>query len=166
MAEASGYSVRPFALEDAFAVANLEALCNPLPWHVEDLLPFDTANDPEPSSYVRVGLVIETKDGGNRGVPLGYVLAGMVAGEAEILILGVHPDARRKGLGRLLLEALFTHLKSLSDPFIAESVFLEVRSGNQAAIRLYEAMGFAQVGLRKGYYADNGEDAALLRREV
>ena len=110
--------------------------------------------------------MIETKDGGNRGVPLGYVLAGMVAGEAEILILGVHPDAHRKGLGRLLLEALFTHLKALSDPFVAESVFLEVRSGNHAAIRLYETVGFAQVGLRKGYYADNGEDAVLLRREI
>ena len=144
----------------------LEALCNPLPWHLEDLIPFDTAHDPEPSSYVRVGLVVKAKGGGNRGVPLGYVFAGMVAGEAEILILGVSPDARRKGLARLLLEGLFAHLKTLSDPFVAESIFLEVRHGNESAIKLYEAMGFQQVGLRKGYYADNGEDAVLLRREL
>jgi ribosomal-protein-alanine N-acetyltransferase len=156
-------TVRPFALEDAPAVAMLEALCNPLPWHLEDLLPFDTVRA-EPSSYVRVGLVVEEE--GTPGIPRGYVFAGMVAGEAEILILGVHPDARRKGLARLLLESLFAHLKTLSDPFVAETVFLEVRGGNEAAIRLYEALGFGRVGVRKGYYADNGEDAVLLRREI
>jgi ribosomal-protein-alanine N-acetyltransferase len=162
----SSFHVRPFRIEDAFAVARLEALCNPLPWHVEDLLPFDSAQDTPPSSYVRVGLVIEEERRGISGATLGYVFAGMVAGEAEILILGVHPDARRKGLAKRLLEDLFAHLRTLSDPFVAESVFLEVRRGNEAAIRLYESMGFTRTGARKGYYADNGEDALLLRREV
>jgi ribosomal-protein-alanine N-acetyltransferase len=156
-------TIRPFGTEDAPAVAMLEALCNPLPWHLEDLLPFaDWEKDPGASSFVRLGFVARAED----GRIVGYLLASLVAGEAEILILGVHPDARRKGLARLLLESLFAHLKTLSDPFVAESIFLEVRRGNDAAIRLYESLRFYPNGVRKGYYADNGEDAVLLRREL
>jgi ribosomal-protein-alanine N-acetyltransferase len=147
-------TVRPFAAEDAPAVAMLEALCNPLPWHFEDLLPFA---DSAPSSFVRLGFVAQ----GPGGI-LGYVLASCVAGQAEILVLGVHPDARRKGIARSLLQGLFAHLKTLE----ADTIYLEVRAGNQGAIRLYEGLGFAGSGVRKGYYADNGEDAMLLRKEL
>lgn len=149
------FTVRPFVTENAPAVAMLEALCNPLPWHLEDLLPFA---DPEPSSFMRLGLV--ANDEGGR--VLGYLLASSIAGQAEILVLGVHPDARRKGIARALLIGLFAHLKTLE----TDSVFLEVRTGNQGAISLYENLGFSKTGVRKGYYADSGEDAVLLRKEL
>jgi ribosomal-protein-alanine N-acetyltransferase len=148
-------SIRPFVTENAPAVAMLEALCNPLPWHLEDLLPFA---DPEPSSFVRLGLVAQ--DEGGR--VLGYLLASSIAGQAEILVLGVHPDARRKGLARALLLGLFARLETLE----ADSIFLEVRVGNQGAIALYKSLGFSEAGVRRGYYADSGEDAILLRREL
>ena len=41
---------------------------------------------------------------------------------------------------------------------------LEVRTGNEAAKRLYEKFGFKEAGLRKGYYEDNGEDAVIMWR--
>jgi ribosomal-protein-alanine N-acetyltransferase len=148
-------TVRSFVTEDAPAVAMLEALCNPLPWHLEDLLPFA---DPEPSSFVRLGLVAQ--DEGGR--VLGYLLTSSVAGQAEILVLGVHPDARRQGLARALLRGLFARLQTLE----ADSIFLEVRAGNQGAITLYKSLGFSEAGMRRGYYADNGEDAVLLRKEL
>ncbi|MCD6024773.1 MAG: ribosomal-protein-alanine acetyltransferase [Fibrobacteria bacterium] len=148
-------TVRSFVTVDAPAVAMLEALCNPLPWHLEDLLPFA---DPEPSSFVRLGLVALDE----RGRVLGYLLASSVAGQAEILVLGVHPDARRQGLARALLRGLFARLQTLE----ADSIFLEVRAGNRDAITLYKSLGFADAGVRKGYYADSGEDAVLLRREL
>ena len=147
--------VRPFASGDVAAVALLEALCNPLPWHAEDLIPFA---DPEPSSFVRIGFVALD----DRGGVTGYLFASFIAGQAEILVLGVHPDARRKGQAKALLEALFAHLHTLD----ADTLFLEVRVGNEGAIRLYESLGFARNGVRKGYYGDNGEDALLLRRDV
>jgi ribosomal-protein-alanine N-acetyltransferase len=151
----SAARIRPFAPGDVAAVALLEAACNPLPWHAEDLLPFA---DAEPSSFARLGFVAENE----RGAVTGYLFASCVAGQAEILVLGVHPDARRKGQARAMLEALFAHLKTLE----ADTLFLEVRIGNAGAIRLYEALGFERNGLRAGYYADNGEDALLLRRDV
>ena len=158
-------TVRPLAAEDAPAVAMLEAICNPLPWHLEDLLPFadrvgvqgDLEPAPEPSSFVRMGFV-----GVENGRVQGYLLASSIAGQAEILVLGVHPDARRKGVARALLQALFAHLKTLEN----DTVYLEVRAGNHSAIRLYESLDFFKTGVRKAYYGDNGEDAVLFRKEL
>jgi ribosomal-protein-alanine N-acetyltransferase len=151
-------TVRPFATEDAPAVAMLEALCNPIPWQLEDILPFaDWQSNPESSSFVRLGLIALSG-----GKVAGYLLASSIAGQAEILVLGVHPDARRKGIARALLQNLFAHLKLLEN----DTVYLEVRIGNHSATGLYESLAFTRTGIRKGYYGDNGEDAALYRRDV
>jgi len=87
----------------------------------------------------------------------GFVLARAVADEAEILTLAVHPYKRGKGLGRALLQATISKVRSMG----AKSVFLEVGVENPAARALYARLGFAKVGARKGYY--NGGDALVLR---
>jgi ribosomal-protein-alanine N-acetyltransferase len=89
--------------------------------------------------------------------PDGFVVARTAAGEAEILTLAVAPPARGKGLGRALLTAAIAEAKKMG----AEAMFLEVASDNVAALALYAGLGFAKVGMRKGYY--RGRDAALLR---
>jgi ribosomal-protein-alanine N-acetyltransferase len=94
--------------------------------------------------------------------PLGLLFAVILAGEAEILTIGVAPRAQRRGIGRLLLEDLFARARALG----AHSVMLEVAADNSAAIALYEALGFRTAGLRHGYYQrERGPaiDAWLLR---
>lgn len=92
------------------------------------------------------------------GDVVGYVDLWLLEGEVEILNVAVDPQRRRGGIGRALLDKVRERL----DEHDAEAVFLEVRRGNEAAIGLYRACGFHQVGLRKRYYQDNGEDAVLM----
>jgi ribosomal-protein-alanine N-acetyltransferase len=87
----------------------------------------------------------------------GFVLARVAGGEAEILTLAVAPAARGGGLGRSLLQAAINKARALQ----ARTMFLEVGTDNPAALALYAGLGFARVGMRKGYY--NGRDAAVLR---
>ena len=146
------FPVRPMRPEDLTRVAELERLCNSLPWREEDLLAF--AREQENSGPRNIGLV--TGDRVN-----GYLCAAQGFGEAEILVFGVDPELRRRGLGRALLEKLLETLAGRE----CRTVFLEVRRGNAAAVALYLSLGFKEIGARKTYYADNGEDAMIFRRE-
>ena len=95
---------------------------------------------------------------------MGYGVMSLGAGEAHILNLCVGETYRCHGVGRRLLGSLIERAVAggMAD------AFLEVRPSNTAAIRLYLALGFEQVGMRRGYYqAANGrEDAAVLRRAL
>ncbi|MCB9597765.1 MAG: ribosomal protein S18-alanine N-acetyltransferase [Sandaracinaceae bacterium] len=86
------------------------------------------------------------------GVLLGYAIAWVIAGEAEVLSIAVDPPARRRGVARALLDGVLEG---------AERAVLEVRARNLGARALYEDYGFALVGARRGYYSD-GEDALLM----
>jgi ribosomal-protein-alanine N-acetyltransferase len=86
------------------------------------------------------------------GGPAGLVIAREAAGEAEILTLGVVPDARRRGLARLLLDETASHAAAEG----AERLFLEVAEDNIAAQALYAHAGFVRVGRRPDYYAREG----------
>jgi ribosomal-protein-alanine N-acetyltransferase len=78
--------------------------------------------------------------------------------EAHIMTIATHPAWQRRKLGEwLLLEMLAA---ACTDGM--HQAMLEVRVGNRAAIGLYTKLGFTEVGLRKRYYRDNGEDALLL----
>jgi [ribosomal protein S18]-alanine N-acetyltransferase len=96
-------------------------------------------------------------------VLVGYAGIAFVAGppqaEAEIHTIGVDPAHQRRGIGRELLRGLLT----VADAACA-TVFLEVRTDNGAARALYEAEGFAVVGLRRRYYQPSGADAHTMRR--
>ncbi len=92
----------------------------------------------------------------NGGRIVGYVGLEKVAGETHIINMAVDPEHRRQGVGKQLIE------KVLNDKDI---FFLEVRVSNVAAQKLYEKYGFKNVGVRKNYYSDNGEDAYIMRRE-
>lgn len=91
----------------------------------------------------------------------GMVLARVAAAEAEILTLAVAPAARRHGLGRALLRAAMAEAATRG----AEVMFLEVSASNKAALALYQADGFREVGRRRRYYAD-GTDALVLRARL
>jgi len=91
----------------------------------------------------------------------GYGVMSLGAGEAHILNLCIGEGFRCRGLGRRLLTFLIERATVAG----MKEAFLEVRPSNTAAIRLYLAQGFEQVGMRRGYYQAVGgrEDAAVLR---
>lgn len=90
----------------------------------------------------------------------GFVLGKLVADEAELYQIGVHPDFRRSGVASYLLEYFHVVLKDKG----AACCFLEVRSRNEAAIALYERFGYERISTRKGYYGD--DDAAIYKIEL
>lgn len=97
--------------------------------------------------------------------PLGFILCRAVAGEAEILTLAVEPAAQRRGLAQALVEAATGAARMAG----AETLFLEVAHDNAPALALYRKAGFAEVGLRRGYY-DRGPnppaDAVVMRLDL
>tara|TARA_A200000159_G_scaffold65656_1_gene60764 strand:- start:112 stop:633 length:522 start_codon:yes stop_codon:yes gene_type:complete len=80
----------------------------------------------------------------------------LVAGELQVMLVAVQPNQQRRGLGRQVLQALLLRAQELD----CSTASLEVAASNQAAINLYEALGFINCGQRSGYYR-NGEDALL-----
>ena len=82
-------------------------------------------------------------------VPAGLVVFNCIAGESEILTLGVLPAFRRQNIGNLLLKRMAEFLKSAG----VGKMFLEVREDNFPALGLYKRYGYKPVGRRKSYYA-------------
>jgi ribosomal-protein-alanine N-acetyltransferase len=90
---------------------------------------------------------------------LGYAGLARVSREAEVHTLAVDPAHQRRGIGRALLRAILDHA-------VGATVFLEVRTDNESAIRLYCSEGFDVIGIRRGYYRPSGADAFTMRRQA
>jgi ribosomal-protein-alanine N-acetyltransferase len=97
---------------------------------------------------------------GTRAV-LGYACWWVVADEAHILNLAVHPDHRRSGIGSALVGLVIDDARSNG----AGTVSLEVRPDNVAAQGLYGRFQFSRAGVRRDYYAP-GENAIIMTREL
>ncbi|MDH2325321.1 GNAT family N-acetyltransferase [Cereibacter sp. SYSU M97828] len=124
------------------AAIHAASFTNPPPWSAQDL---------QASATGAGGFLLQQ--------PQGFLIGRAIAGEAELLTLAAHPDARGQGIGARLVAAFLA--RAAQD---AETAFLEVAADNAAAIRLYVAAGFAEVGRRRGYYA--GTDAIVMRRDL
>lgn len=116
------------------------------------------------SDCLRVGYhcqVLEVND-----VVQAYGIMSVGAGESHILNLCVRPEVQNQGFGRKMLQ----HLLDLAQRLHADTALLEVRPSNHKAIRLYQLMGFNEVGMRKAYYPDHSnnhrEDALIFARKL
>ena len=92
---------------------------------------------------------------------VGYGGLWMMVDEAHVTSIAVRPDFRGRGVGELLMLALFEIGVRLG----ARWLTLEVRVGNTVARRLYEKLGFREAGIRPRYYTDNNEDAVIMWSE-
>lgn len=146
MSEPEGFEAGPEAAE---LYAALHAECFPDPWSEADFARLLA------SSGVK-GLIARTED-----TPQGLSLIRTVAGECELLTIGVLPDARRSGVGAFLL----AQSEAAARRSGARRLFLEVSERNTAASALYESKGYRQIGLRKRYYRD-GAAARVLARDL
>ena len=90
----------------------------------------------------------------------GFVVWRTVADEAELITIGVHPDARGAGIAMAMLALLENEVKKAS----VNKIFLEVSAENAPAIALYKKCGFIQNGHRPKYY--DGVDAILMVKEI
>jgi ribosomal-protein-alanine N-acetyltransferase len=88
-----------------------------------------------------------------------YASSWIIDGEVRINNLAVSTTCRRKGRG----EALVRHLMEVGRGLGCRRISLEVRPSNAAALRLYDKLGFKEVGRRKNYYSDTHEDALVMR---
>ena len=90
----------------------------------------------------------------------GHAIMSAAAGEAHLLNVCVRRDRQGLGLGRLFVRYVLKRARVLG----AETMFLEVRPSNKAALGLYESLGFLEVGRRKEYYPGEvrREDALVL----
>lgn len=95
-----------------------------------------------------------------RGV-IGFAGLWLMLDEAHVVTVAVLPGERRAGYGRVLVHGLILLAKSEG----MQVATLEVRESNEAARALYRRYGFYEVGLRKRYYSDNGEDAVIMTTE-
>lgn len=89
---------------------------------------------------------------------VGYAGLWFIVDEAHLTSIAVRDEHRRRGIGERLLRASL----ELALERQATMMTLEVRASNQAAQALYQKYGFRKVGLRRGYYSDNHEDAWLM----
>jgi [ribosomal protein S18]-alanine N-acetyltransferase len=96
------------------------------------------------------------------GAIAGYGGLLVAATQADVLTLAVAADRWGQGIGSALLEALLAEAERRK----CTEVFLEVRTDNTRAQRLYRRYGFGQIGVRKGYYQPSGADALVMRRDL
>jgi ribosomal-protein-alanine N-acetyltransferase len=99
------------------------------------------------------------EDGGGILAYAGLLAAG---GQADVLTIAVSAARWGQGIGSALLDRLLAEASSRG----CTEVFLEVRADNTRAQRLYRWRGFADVGIRRGYYQPSGTDAIVMRRDL
>jgi ribosomal-protein-alanine N-acetyltransferase len=89
------------------------------------------------------------------GHALAFLLAWHVADELHVLNIATAPHARRRGIATALMRASIEYARAHR----VRILLLEVRRSNRPALRLYRGLGFTAMGVRPGYYGNNGEDA-------
>jgi ribosomal-protein-alanine N-acetyltransferase len=147
MAVTTPLVVGPMRMADVPAVLEIERLSFSAPWPAFAFEQELTANR---LAHYRVARL------GDRVVAFGGIW--LMVDEAHITTFGVHPEHRRRGVGRRLLLELADAALQLG----SSRMTLEVRVSNEPAQALYRSFGFAVTGRRVAYYSDDGEDALVM----
>jgi ribosomal-protein-alanine N-acetyltransferase len=138
-------------IEDLKAVLAIEHLSFSLPWSLESFIAELKDND-----YARYFCLIVD------GHVVGYMGLWDILNEGHITNIAVSPEYRCRGLGKFLINSVMRNMSGKG----MKRMTLEVRISNLAARQLYERLGFVIVGVRKGYYSDNREDALIMWVEL
>lgn len=142
------YTIRRMTVDDVDAVHAIEADTFATPWSRQSFYEEMTRN-----ACARY-LVAELPEAGI----VGFAGVWIVIDEGHITNIAVKKEYRGQGIGRALTAALMQYAANLGVVYMT----LEVRRSNEIAQRVYLSHGFIQVGVRKKYYEDNGEDALFM----
>jgi len=93
---------------------------------------------------------------------LGFAVVWLVHDELQVLNVAVAAEARRRGVARRILDRVEGGARERG----ARVAMLEVRRSNLPAISLYRSLGYREVGVRPRYYAEDGEDALAMDKEL
>jgi tRNA threonylcarbamoyladenosine biosynthesis protein TsaB len=140
-------TLRAMELKDVDDVWEIEKLSFRTPWSRASFL--DEMQINQKARYI----VAELGD-----TVVGYGGMWFIVDEAHITNIAVHPDYRGQKIGEKIVEAMMAAAQRES----IISLTLEVRVTNIPAINLYKKLGFEDIGIRKGYYSDTGEDALIM----
>ena len=139
--------IRPMTADGLTASAELETMCFSTPWSIQAFK--DSLDKPEIYLF-RVAYI-----GSELVAQAGLILS---FDEADVVNVAVKPEYRKNGIAFELLNEL---MKAGSEKGVKDFT-LEVRAGNQAAIALYEKLGFKTEGIRKDFYREPVEDALIM----
>ena len=146
-----GMKICPISVAELAQVQDIENVCQQFPWSENQLRQSLSVDN-------RWGLLDAT------GRLLGFAIIQLILDEASLLNIAVHPDHQRRGIALGLLQHILLELENNG----SSCCFLEVRSSNKAAIRLYKQLGFEQVGVRRNYYpaTEGYEDAKVFKKLI
>ncbi len=142
--------IRPMTMEDCGQVAAIEAASFSMPWSLRAFT--DTVNKHNFRYFVAE----------EEGEILGYCGFLYVLDEAEIPNVCVKASARKRGIGKQMMQVLCSEAEKLG----IYMLFLEVRESNTAARSLYKSLGFVENGLRKNFYEQPVEHAVLMSKTL
>jgi ribosomal-protein-alanine N-acetyltransferase len=145
------YVLRRMSLMDLDRVYAMEKDIFPTPW------PQRAFKEEMLNESFSIPLVVE-----HLGKVVGYSVSWIVVDELHIGNVAIVPEHRRRGVSETMLMKLL-RMAAKAGLRVAH---LEVRRSNHSAIALYQKLGFEVVGIRKGYYDNNKEDALLMTREL
>jgi ribosomal-protein-alanine N-acetyltransferase len=137
--------VRDAGAPDAELMAHLHAACFDPAWSAHDML----AHLRPPLAVAAIATLNDQ--------PTGFLLAREIAGEAEVLSIGVRPAGRRCGVAARLL----AHLEQAVADRLGRQIFLDVAADNVAAIAAYHRAGYRETDRRRAYYAAPGNAPAV-----
>lgn len=142
-------NLRLMTAEDAAIVQAIDLAAQVCEWSEDSYIR-------ESKNPVGVYYILEVE-----GCIVGYAGMWCVAGEAELMNIGILPDLQGKGYGQMLLTALIDHAQNAG----CAAMSLEVKEHNETAVAFYKKLGFEQIGFRKAYYKD-GSNALLMQRTI
>lgn len=142
-------NIRTMTLEDIEQVYSIEESIFSIPW---SKISFENSINSKDTIFI-----VAEKD----NKIIGYLGMYLFLEDADISNVAVEKEYRRQHIGRELLEYILSEAKSRG----VKNVTLEVRETNVPAIRLYESMGFKEVGIRKNYYKEPTENALIMWKQ-
>ncbi len=149
MSTTRSLDIQPLVLDDVSAIEEIEQRSMPAPWSrmmfVSEIVK---------TTSICLGAFVEDR-------LVAYVIVSRYVDAWHVMNLVVAPEHRRQGIATRLLASLFE--QAADDE--RRGFTLEVRVSNDAAIELYESLGFQGQGIRRGYYTDNREDALIMWRD-
>jgi len=143
--------IRPMQIDDLKSILEIERVSFTTAWSLEAFI-----GELKENEYARY-LCLELE-----GQVIGYMGLWFILDEGHITNIAITPDHRGKHWGEFLMRSMMEQMEEQG----MERMTLEVRVSNSPAQSLYKRLGFVSAGVRRGYYADTGEDALIMWAEL